>query len=88
MKTAGEAIARQGMEAFFEMNTMSDIILYAEDDDDDAFLLRRAFEQAGVTNRLVIVEDGKAAIEYISGNGVYADRSKYPLPCLTAKSLG
>jgi len=66
---------------------MGNIILYAEDDDNDAFLVQRAFQQAGVGNRLVVVEDGKAAIEYMAGNGAYTDRAKHPLPCLVLLDL-
>jgi len=62
------------------MKGLNPIVLYAEDDDNDAFLVRRAFEQAGITHRLVVVEDGKSAIEYLSGTGTYADRAQHPLP--------
>jgi CheY-like chemotaxis protein len=71
----------------FHMNHLSQVVLYAEDDDDDAFFVRRAFEQAGITHRLVVVEDGKTAIEYVSGNGSYADRAQHPLPCFVLLDL-
>ena len=57
-------------------------VLLAEDDPNDVFFFRRAFEQAGVSNPLEVVRDGAEAIEYLSGQGIYADRGRYPLPCL------
>ena len=62
-------------------------ILYAEDDDNDAFLIQRAFKQAEIHNPLVIVPDGNAAIEYLSGTGKYARRGEHPLPCLVLLDL-
>ena len=65
----------------------SQIILYAEDDENDAFLVQRAFNQAQIPNPLVIVPDGNAAIQYLAGTGKYADREKNPLPCLVLLDL-
>jgi len=62
-------------------------ILYAEDDENDAFLANRAFEKAEILNPLVVVSDGKAAIEYLAGTGQYANRTEYPLPCLILLDL-
>jgi CheY-like chemotaxis protein len=58
------------------------IILYAEDEPDDVFFLKRAFKVAGVTNHLEAVPDGQGALDYLSGAGVFADRERHPLPCL------
>ncbi len=63
------------------------IILYAEDDENDAFFLQRAFQQAEIQQRLVIVEDGKAVLEYLEGKGRYQDRTEYPLPGLVFLDL-
>jgi CheY-like chemotaxis protein len=62
-------------------------IFYAEDEEDDVFFLRKAFEKAGVPNPLAVVPDGLAAIEYLSGNGEYSDRAGHPLPCLALLDL-
>lgn len=62
-------------------------ILYAEDDENDAFLLNRAFTRAEIINPLVIVSNGNAAIEYLSGRGSYAQRDENPLPCLVLLDL-
>jgi CheY-like chemotaxis protein len=57
-------------------------ILLVEDSEDDVFLMRRALREAGVTNPLTVVEDGQAAVDYLSGANLYADRAQYPLPAL------
>ena len=44
-------------------------ILIAEDDPNDAFMLRRAFDRAGIANPLVFVADGVEAVDYLSGRG-------------------
>ena len=55
-------------------------ILIADDDENDLFLMRIAFTEAGVANPLFTVQDGQQAVEYLSGEGPYADRQKHPLP--------
>jgi CheY-like chemotaxis protein len=62
-------------------------ILYAEDDENDAFLIQRAFKQEVVRNPLVIIPDGKAAIDYLTGTDPYANREEHPLPCLILLDL-
>ena len=57
-------------------------VLYAEDEEDDVFLLRHAFKEAGISNPLLSVPDGEAALQYLSGSEEYSDRSSYPLPIL------
>ena len=55
-------------------------ILLAEDDENDIFLMGRAFDRAKIPNPLFVVHNGREAIDYLSGSGSYADRAKYPLP--------
>src|SRR6476619_3845672 len=62
-------------------------ILIAEDDANDVLLLERAFEKAGLRHSLRIVRDGEQAIQYFSGQGVYSDRNKFPLPFLLLLDL-
>jgi len=62
-------------------------ILYVEDEQDDIVFMRHAFEQAAVGHPLVTVPDGQAAIDYLDGQGKYADRSRYPLPGLILLDL-
>lgn len=52
-------------------------ILIAEDDADDRFLLKTAFEENGFTDTLCFVENGVEVLEYLHGqNG--GDGSSYP----------
>jgi CheY-like chemotaxis protein len=62
-------------------------VLVAEDDENDRFLMKWAFQEAAVENPLYIVEDGQEAIEYLAGTGKYSDRIKYPLPFLVVLDL-
>lgn len=62
-------------------------ILYAEDEPDDIFFMRRAFEQAEIEQPLQTVSDGDEAIAYLSGLGKYTDRKRYPLPALVLLDL-
>ena len=62
-------------------------ILLVEDDEADILLLRRAFRNAHIANPLIEVRDGQAAIQYLSGEGDYADRTRYPIPFLILLDL-
>lgn len=62
-------------------------VLYAEDEDNDAFLMQRAFAKAAVANPLQIVTDGSAAMRYLSGTGEFSDRNTFPFPCLLLLDL-
>jgi CheY-like chemotaxis protein len=63
------------------------IILYAEDDENDVFLMQRAFKQAGVPNPLLILPDGNRTVDYLLGKRQYSDRTAYPLPHLILMDL-
>lgn len=62
------------------MSNRNPVILLIDDDPDDRFLVRRSFERLGIENPLVEVHDGQEAIAYLSGDGPFADRHKYPFP--------
>ena len=62
-------------------------ILVAEDDPDDAFMLRRAFTAANIANPVAFVSDGDEAIAYLAGTGRYADRDLHPLPVVILLDL-
>jgi CheY-like chemotaxis protein len=62
-------------------------ILFAENEEDDIVLTRQALKEAGVVNPLIDVPDGQEAIRYLQGEGRYADRTMYPLPCLLLLDL-
>ncbi len=57
-------------------------ILVADDDEQDIFLLRRAFSKAGLSHLILDVPDGEEAIKYLVGNNGFADRTRYPVPAL------
>lgn len=59
---------------------MTKPILQVEDSADDARLLELAFQKAGVTNQIITVQNGEEAICYLKGEGIYADRDKFPMP--------
>jgi CheY-like chemotaxis protein len=54
-------------------------ILLVEDDEDDRFFAERTLGKAGVRS-ISHVATGQAAIDYLSGQGDFADREKFPLP--------
>jgi CheY-like chemotaxis protein len=66
---------------------VKDTILLVEDQENDAFFLKRAFGVAGIQNPIQVVQDGKEAMNYLSGIGVYADRARFPMPCLILLDL-
>ena len=57
-------------------------VLYIEDEPDDVFFLDRAWKQAGVANPLIVLKNAQQALDYLAGQGPYADRAQHPLPCL------
>jgi len=59
---------------------MQNPILFVDDSEDDEILFKRSVRLSGLANPLIVLRDGDAAIEYLQGDGAYADRSKYPLP--------
>ncbi len=61
---------------------LSPTLLLVEDNDDDVFAMRRALEKGRVMNPLQVVTDGKQAVEYLGGAGIYANRDQFPLPSL------
>jgi CheY-like chemotaxis protein len=63
------------------------VILVAEDNDDDFVLLRCAFESAGLPHRLIGVEDGLDAINYLYADRPYTNRSAFPFPDLMLLDL-
>ena len=56
------------------------VVLLVEDREDDILLIQKAFAQAALSNAVHIVRDGEQAIQYINGDGAYADRATFPLP--------
>jgi CheY-like chemotaxis protein len=63
------------------------VILVVEDDPNDILLIQRAFSKARILNPLQFVSDGDDAVGYLSGDGIYADRAKFPFPVLVLLDL-
>jgi CheY-like chemotaxis protein len=68
------------------MTTVKSILL-VEDNEDDAFLMKRALKDAEVKNPLCIAQDGQEAIDYLSGTGAFSDRQTYPIPAVVFLDL-
>jgi CheY-like chemotaxis protein len=63
------------------------LTLLAEDDDNDVYFFQRALEQAQIVHPLRRVTDGEEAIEYLRGEGKYANRDEFPLPTVLLLDL-
>jgi CheY-like chemotaxis protein len=66
---------------------MEHIYLIAEDDQDTQLLIQRAFKQADIAAPVFVTEDGQQTIDYLGGNGSFADRDRYPMPALLLLDL-
>src|SRR5215216_1937875 len=62
-------------------------VLHVEDSFDDRYLFARAAERAEVSFRVLTVEDGQQAIEYLKGVKTFANRKKFPVPELVLLDL-
>lgn len=56
------------------------LILLVEDDANDAFFVERALKDLGFNGKLEHLKDTQVARAYVSGEGVYGDRDKFPFP--------
>ena len=64
-----------------------EVILVAEDNDDDVVLLLRSFRRGSLINPVFVVRNGIEAIEYLRGEGRFSNREEYPLPALMLLDL-
>ncbi|MFN6499172.1 MAG: response regulator [Nostoc sp. DedQUE01] len=69
------------------MSKEQETILLVEDNHKDVLLLQRALRKANILNPVQIVNDGDAAVLYLSGQEPYGDRTRYPLPVLILLDL-
>src|SRR5438477_4694802 len=86
MPSAAMPLERSSMSAP-QRERLQAVILLAEDRQDDAMLIRRAFAKSKLLNPLYVVSDGEEAIAYLQGEGKYANRDEYPLPSLLLLDL-
>ena len=63
------------------------LILLVDDDENDTFLLKKAFERAGVNVPVRVLSDGMECMRYLSGEGPYADREIFHLPAIVLLDL-
>jgi CheY-like chemotaxis protein len=62
-------------------------ILLVEDRADDVFFMERALQKTHLKHPLRVVTDGQKAIEYLSGEDDYSDRTAFPFPGLVIVDL-
>jgi len=63
------------------------IVLVAEDDENDAFLLKRALEKNRIGMPVHVCGDGEEAMDYLKGKGQYANRDLFPFPRVIVTDL-
>jgi CheY-like chemotaxis protein len=63
------------------------VILLVEDNPSDIGLTQRAFQKNGISNKLVIAEDGQEALDYLFGAGAHAGRNMDEMPMLILLDL-
>lgn len=62
-------------------------VLHVEDNLGDKELLEHASQAAPIKWNLQWVEDGQAAVDYLSAAGPFADRQQFPMPSLVLLDL-
>jgi CheY-like chemotaxis protein len=62
-------------------------ILLADDDPNDIFFVRRAFQKAQVKCQIFDVQNGQEAVRYLEGMAPYNNRADFPLPRLLLLDL-
>ena len=63
------------------------VILLVEDDLAHIEIIKRTFEESRLANRLISVEDGQVALDYLHRKGKYNDEAKFPMPNLILLDL-
>ena len=67
--------------------TNQQTILLVDDSENDLVLMKMAFQKADFKIPLQIVNNGEEAIAYLSGDGRYSNRAKFPLPAVILLDL-
>ena len=62
-------------------------ILLVDDNRMDVELALDAFREVSLSNRVEVAGNGQQALDYLLGQGVFADRERYPLPALILLDL-
>ena len=63
------------------------VILLVEDNQDDIALTLRAFGKSNIKNKVITIEDGEEALDYLLCNGKYSERDSDDLPSVILLDL-
>jgi CheY-like chemotaxis protein len=63
------------------------VILVAEDNANDFVLLQLAFQRSGLSHKIFRARDGEETLQFLHGQGAFADRTAYPFPKLLLLDL-
>jgi len=63
------------------------VILLVEDNQDDIALTLRAFGKSNIKNKVITIEDGEEALDYLFCNGKYSERDSDDLPSVILLDL-
>lgn len=63
------------------------LILYVEDEADDAFFMRNAFRKAGIRFPLLVIEDGEQALAFLARKPPFDSPLDNPVPSLVLLDL-
>lgn len=62
-------------------------ILIADDDIDDCQMIKEAFQESRLLNRLEFVSNGEELLDYVNHRGKYSNAAEHPLPGLILLDL-
>ena len=63
------------------------LVLLVDDDESFRWLVEYAFRKSGIQAVLECVGDGEDAIKYLSGEGPFSDRNRFPRPAVVLLDL-
>ena len=63
------------------------VVLYADDDEDDRLLVKEAWDESLLANKLLCVNDGVELMDYLYQRGPYAEPGAAPRPGLILLDL-
>ena len=63
------------------------IVLHVEDEGEDAFFVRWAFQKAGINCTVLRLRSGQECIDYLKGSGRFFERTVHPVPDLVLLDL-
>lgn len=63
------------------------VVLWTEDDENDRIMIDVALSRSGRAIKLVFVEEGEQAWDYLAGTGKYSDRDVHPAPDVLVTDL-